>query len=79
MSEMSSGEHSATDDGSQLAKDLSELVWFRLALALVPASMVLGASHPKLERVMRRILEEVETDIAAHVSMYDVRKRENDE
>ena len=68
------------DDGQQLMGELSDLVWFRLALALVPASRVLGSSQPRLAWVMKTILEEIREDVAGYVSLYNVRRRvEEDE
>lgn len=68
------------DDRQQLMEELCDLVWFRLALALVPAIRVLGCSKPRLAWVMKKILEEIEEDVAAYVSMYDVhRRKEEDE
>lgn len=63
------------DDELELIEGLSDLVWFRLALALVPASKALQCDHSGLAWVMKKILQDVKGDVAAYVSEYEVRRR----
>jgi hypothetical protein len=63
------------DDELELIEGLSDLVWFRLALALVPASTALQCDHSGLAWVMKKILRDIRGDVAAYVSGYEVRIR----
>jgi hypothetical protein len=63
------------DDELELIEGLSDLVWFRLALALAPASKALQCDHPGLTRVIKKVLMDIRGDVAAYVSGYEVRRK----
>lgn len=54
----------------RFVKELSDAVWLRMAVVLIPAAEALGARRPELSRLMRRTLMSVGDDVRAITGKY---------
>lgn len=63
------------DGRVSIRRSIGQLVWFRLALVLVPAAGILASDRPELARLAERILEEIDADVAGVLQGYDVQER----
>jgi len=57
----------------KLVRELSDAVWLRMALVLIPASSALATTRPQMARLMTRTLRGVRSDVRriveSHVSL----------
>ncbi len=61
---------------TRLVDDVSEVVWMRLALVLVPARRALGCTRPELARLMKMVLANIRNDVSVQVSKHRARRAE---